>query len=207
MHWLLLTLFVTSASAFERVSASRLLMCLGAQEKRFHQTKATGAFYDLNQRLIGELIQASGVEGQSALLKQVCRNNEKASLHLLEAMLLDPKGWYVLKQTSGTLGELTKELVRELNQAAPELLLNFLAGLQMQSPTPDCLEKNIPGISKLNDDVKWLQEEVDLEKITNKKTRLVKIFAGIQKMDSYFEACAKEKSKKTAKPAGKPSAQ
>ena len=183
------------------------MLCLGAQEKRFHQTKAAGAFYDLNQRLIGELIQTSGVEGRPALLKQVCRNNEKSSLHLLEAMLLDPKGWYVLKQNSGTMGELTKELVRELNQTAPELLLNFLAGLQMQSPTPECLEKNIPGISKLNDEVKWLQEEVDLEKITNKRTRLAKIFAGIQKVDSYFEACAKEKSKKTAKPAGKPSAQ
>lgn len=205
MRWILLfTLLTVSAWGRSPRPTSRLLVCLGAQEKTFHKQKAGGAFYDLNQRLISELLQTQGVDGTPALLKQVCKKTERSSIHLLEAMLLDPNGWYMIK--TGSTG-LTRELMKEMAQAAPEMLLSFLAALQAEAPTSDCLEKHIPSLRKLNDEVKVLQEEMDLSKITNKKSRLTKIFAGVQRSDEIFAVCAKEKSKNTDKAAGKPSAQ
>ncbi len=194
--------------ARERVAASRLLQCLGAQEQRFHQQKASGAFYELNQKLIGELIQAHGVDGNASLLKQLCSQNPKSAIHLLEAMLLDRQHWYIIHPSGNNMQDsINRELIRELAQGAPELLLGFLSSLQAEAPTADCLEKHIPGISRLYNEVKWLQEEVDLRKITTKKSRLLKIFAGIQRSEEFFQLCAIEKSKKTSKGAGKPSDQ
>lgn len=207
MRLLILLLLTTSLHARERVAASRLLICLGAQEKKFHLQKASGAYYDLNQRLIGELIQAHQVDANPTLLRLVCQKKKNSALHLLQAMLLDPKGWHVIQAAPGPQQELAKELVRELNEGAPEILLNFLAGLQMQAPTSDCLEKHVPGIKKMYEQVKWLQEEVDLVKITNRKKRLAKIFAGIQSVDQYYKSCAAEKAKKTETGSGKPSVQ
>lgn len=205
MRWILvLSLLSVSAWARSPRPASRLLVCLGAQEKAFHKQKATGAFYDLNQRLISELLQTQGVDGTPALLAQICKKTERSSIDLLEAMLLDPNGWYVIK--TGTTG-LTRELMKEMASTAPEMLLTFLSALQTEAPTPDCLEKHIPGLKALNEEVKFLQEEMDLSKITNKKSRLSKIFAGIQRSEEIFAVCASEKSKKTDKGAGNPSAQ
>ena len=210
MPWIVLLVLSSSLTfASEKVATSRLLRCLGAQEQRFHKLKTQGAFYELNQRLIGELIQAHGVDANASLLKQVCTKNPKSALAMLEAMLLDQKDWFVIKATDNKMQDsINRELVKELNQTAPEILLNFIASLQVQAPSADCLEKHIPGIGKLHHEVKWLQEEVDLTKITLKRSRLTKIFAGIARSEEFFQLCAaEEKAKKTSKAAGKPSDQ
>lgn len=194
--------------ATPKAPASQLLKCLGMQEKVFHQKKLSGALYELNQRMIAELVQLSGIDGNSSIVDQVCRSQREGALYLLEAILLDANNWYIIRAQSSSLGtSLSQELVKELNLSGPELLLNFLGLLQMESPTLDCLEKNIPGVGQLYLEVKWLQEEIDIHKIAGKKSRLAKIFAGIHRSGNYFEACAKEKSKKTEKEAAKPSDQ
>lgn len=208
MLLLLFTWLLETSSARLKAPPSELLRCLGQQEKVFHAEKATGALYDLNQKMIAELVQLSGVDGTPLLVKEVCRSQGKGALYLLEAILLDANQWYLIRpQTSALGGALSAELVKELNSSGPELLLSFLGALQMESPTPDCLEKNIPGVSQLYFEVKWLQEEIDLQKIAGKKKRLAKIFGGIHRAETYFAACAREKSKKMERPAGKPSAQ
>lgn len=208
MLLLFFTWLLETSSARPKAPPSELLRCLGQQEKVFHAEKATGALYDLNQKMIAELVQLSGVDGTPLLVKEVCRSQGKGALYLLEAILLDANQWYLIRpQTSALGGALSAELVKELNSSGPELLLSFLGALQMESPTPDCLEKNIPGVSQLYFEVKWLQEEIDLQKIAGKKKRLAKIFGGIHRAEAYFAACAREKSKKMERPAGKHSAQ
>jgi hypothetical protein len=206
MKWPLILLILSAPSwaARPKKGASQLLVCLGAEEKLYHKKKAAGALYDLNQKLISELVQAQGLDGARATIKAVCSKGNRGSLQLLEAIMLDPKGWFALSEKSSSLD---RELAREITQSTPEIFLNFLSVLQAEAPTPDCMNKHIPAIAQLNDEVRFLQEEVDLTKITNKKARLSKIFAGIQRIDEIFEVCAKEKSKNTDKGAGKPSAQ
>ena len=211
MRCLLFTVLLLTPLALKaKAPPSRLLVCLGSHEKEFHKKKAHGAFYDLNQRLISELLQTQAVDGSPALIGRVCKPGMRASVHVLEAMLLDPRGWYVLKPDAS---DLTKELLKEIIQETPQIFLNFLGALQTEAPTPDCLNRHIEGLADLNEEVKWLEDEIDINKITGKKTRLMKIFAGIQRSDEIFAVCAKElallkeKSKKRDKAAGKPSAQ
>ena len=55
MKWFVIVFLLNSAAAFGRTP--ELLKCLGAEEKAFHLKKDTGPSYDLNQRLIAEIIQ------------------------------------------------------------------------------------------------------------------------------------------------------
>lgn len=185
--------------------ASRLLYCMGQQEKYFHLKKETGPFYELNQNLIAELIQVPGLEASSVLLNRICKPSTMAPLYLLEAMVLDPREWYLLdRKLDAQTRSISEELMKELRQMSPEIMLTFLSGLQMQMPTPDCLERHIPGLKKMYRDVKWLQEEVDLKKITMGQERLIPLFSGIQKYQFFAAECAK--SRKTTKGSGNPSA-
>lgn len=191
--------------------SSRLLRCLGVEEKRFHAKKQTGAVYDLNQRLIGELVMINKIEGQKVLLDRICdKKSYSPSVGLMEAMLLMPYNWAAPGKTGTEIQDtIQRELIKDLNAGMPEIFLNFLGQLQAESPTPQCLNEKIPSIKSLNEDVKWLQEEVDLDKITGKRKRLQSIFAGIHQVEKLYAECreaqSKAKSKSTDKPAGKPS--
>lgn len=193
---------------------SRLMSCLGAEEKLLHKHKDTGPVYDLNQRLIGELIQINQIEASKRLRKKLCGPGSSPSIDLLEEMVLNPKGWYQLPGNSkGLEANIAQELVLDFNTLVPEIFLNYLAQLQGLAPSPECLNRYVPGLKELNEQVKWLQEEEDLTVLTAQKSRMSKIFKSIKNIDKVFEKCKQDmnqsnvKSKNKDKGAGKPSAQ
>lgn len=208
MKVILLLMFIATtlpALGSSRPGPTRLMYCLGQQEKYFHLKKQTGPFYELNQTLMSELIQVPGLEASSVLLNRICKPSPMAPLYLLEAIVLDPRDWWYLKDDLDPQPRMIAlELMREFRQMSPEILLNFLSSLQMIMPTPHCLEEHIPGLSKMYHDVKWLQEEVDLKKITLGHKRLIPLFSRLQRYQDFAQECAK--SKKTTKGSGKPSA-
>lgn len=190
------------------------MRCLGAEEKLMHKQRNTGAVYDLNQRLIGELVQINGVEASKSLLQTLCRPGSSPSLELLEAMVMRPNDWYQFSNVSkGLEANLAKELVIELNNSIPEIFLNYMAQLQGLAPSADCLNRHIPGLKELNEQVKWLQDEEELTVLTAQKKRMAGIFKSIKGIDRVFEKCkleinqSKAKSKNNDKGSGKPSAQ
>lgn len=193
--------------------ASELMLCLGKEEKAFHAEKDTGPIYDLNQKLIGELITIPGIEAPRDVLRKVCRTSGSPSQELLVEMLLNPTGWgIVTDKTTGLEKNIALELIKDLNQSTPEILLGFLAQLQAAAPDAHCLNRHIPGINTLNNEVKWLQEEVDIVKIAGRRKRLKRILLRMKKSKQIFAKCraeaqSKSKSKKSDKSAGKPSAQ
>lgn len=213
MRWILALILPTLAFAQGRPLTSQLLRCLGNEEKALHQSKTTGAIYDLNQRLIGELILINGLEGSPSLLKFACESKGSSAVMVMREMLLHPKDWYALKTQSNPMEKsISTELVKDLNMSVPEILLNFISMLQSEAATPDCLEKYIPGLKKFHADVRFLQEEMDLTKITAEEKYLSKIFAALSNPGAIHRMCKDEaqrklKSKKTDKGSGKPSAQ
>jgi hypothetical protein len=213
MRWIIALILPSLALAQGRPLTSQLLLCLGEEEKALHQSKTTGAVYDLNQRIIGELILINGLEGSADLVKGACGAKGSAAVWVMREMLLRPKSWFVLKPQNSTMeNSISVELVKDLNMIVPEILLTYISMLQAESATPDCLEKHIPGLKKLHLDVRFLQEEVDLTKITKSEKRLAKIFARLSTPAPIQQKCREEaqrklKSKKTDKGSGKPSPQ
>lgn len=213
MNWLL-PLFLLNSAFAAAPTKSRLMVCLGAEEKALHQQKLTGSTFDLNQRLIGELVLITGIDAQPPVLKKICSRKSSPSIELLEEMLLNPKGWAKIPTAQkGIEGSIAHELVKDLNQGLPEVLLAYLGQLQAEAPDAQCLNQNIPGLKTLNEEVKWLQEEMDLAKIAGRRKRLQQIFAGIKKAPQFFAKCreataqSKVKSKNKPKGTGKPSSQ
>lgn len=213
----LLTLSVSTSWAQRPQYSSELLVCLGLEEKAFHTKKQTGSTYDLNQKLIGELVLINRIDAPASVLQKVCHTQHSPSVQLLEEMLLEPQGWWKLPEGKGAEDSIAKELVKDLNQTMPEILLSYLGQLQAEAPDAKCLNKHVVGLKNLNLEVKWLQEEIDITKITNHKQRLRKIFEGIKKAPALFQRCrketaeaqaaaqAKEKSKNKEKGTAKPS--
>ncbi len=198
------------ALAQPRPLTSHLLRCLGAEEKAFHAAKRAGAVFDLNQKLIGELILVNGIEGSEVLLREACElPGGSPSVALLREIILRPRGWYRLTtQPDAVESNISKGLVADLNSSAPEILLSFLGQLQAEAPTADCLEKHIPGIKQLYLEVKWLQEEMDIDKITAGQRRLAAIFEQLAHPYEVLALCRadfqrKQKAQKAASGAEK----
>lgn len=215
MRLFVIFLFTTLALAAQaqRSSSTPLMVCLGREEKTLHLQKLGGPAYDLNQRLIGELVLINRIDATPAVLRKICRPGHSPALELLEEMLLNPQGWARFRGAAkGVEANIAQELVKELNLGTPEIFLNYLSQLQGQAPDPQCLSTHIPGLKSLHEEVKFLQEEIDLTKITADKKRMKRIFAGIRNAPKFFAKCrealqASSKSKNNASATGKPSAQ
>lgn len=145
----------------------QILKCLGAEEKRFHLKKESGPLYDLNQRLIGELIQIPDVELKREKYLEVCSGNKfSESWKLLELSIKDGKDIFV--HNNGTVGMekgMREGMIDDYLEASKEILLNFIASIQMLSPTPTCLKEEIPELDKFFTEIKYLQDEIDIQRI------------------------------------------
>jgi hypothetical protein len=168
MKWIVIiavifkTTFV-SANRDERL----LLKCLGSEEKQFHLKKITGPLYDLNQRIISEMIQIPKAELSSENFKEICENkNVSPSWKLLELSI--SKGSRVFSVPGSDIGkqdQIAQGMIDDYIEITNEVFLNFMSQIQAMAPSPDCLEKEIPQLKDFLSDIKYLQEDVDMKKI------------------------------------------
>lgn len=185
--FVILTLFALTLPAMAR--EGQLLKCLGAEEKEFHLKKDTGPLYDLNQRLIAEMIQIPNADVGGEDLKHICsKSGLSPSWKLLEASIQKGKELFVMDpNTPGMQAQMTKGMIDDYIEATKEILLNFISAIQTLSPTPDCLKEEIPELDKFFTDIKYLQEDVDIKAIF--KGRDLKIFEQLKGYRSAFKKC------------------
>ncbi len=180
----------------------QLLKCLGAEEKQFHLKKKLGPLYDLNQRLISEMIQIPKAELSPEDFKQICETaNESPSWKLLELSI--SKGSSVFKIPGSELGkqdQIAQGMIDDYLEITNEIFLNFMTQIQATAPSPDCLEKEIPQLKDFFSDIKYLQEDVDIKKIFG--GREVLIFQKLKNYPEAFERC-RERIRKKLKSASK----
>ena len=177
-----------------------ILRCLGIEEARLHEQKLTGPIFNLNQRLISELIQIPGVTIHQVDLRRICSGNDHESLKLLEQVLVQGKSLFINTQT-GMQKSITQGMIDDFIVSSKEIFLNFVSQVQMLSPTPNCLNNNIPKLAKLLEEIKYLEDEVDISQIFAKKE--IDIFNRLRDYPLYFKDC--EKAKSTDKSESKPS--
>ena len=177
----------------------QILKCLGEEEKRFHLKKETGPIYDLNQRMIGELVQIPRVELDDEDYFSVCTGKRfSESWKLLELSIRKGKEIFVIPDSiTGLPREMAKGMVDDYVEATREILLTFISQIQTISPTPTCLKEEIPELDNFFTEVKYLQEDVDLKQIFKGKDQ--KIFDKLKNYPLAFEKC-RARLKKKPKP-------
>ena len=177
----------------------QLLKCLGEEEKQFHLNKDTGPFYDLNQRLIAEMVQIPRAEINSDDYLAICTGQKRSeSLRLLEHSLKRGKAIFTIpSDVQGIQRDMTQGMIDDYFDAVREILLNFISQIQANSPTPTCLKEEIPDLDKFFNEIKYLQEDVDLKNIFKDKDQ--QIFDKLKNYPLAFEKC-RTRLKKKLKP-------
>lgn len=200
----LFTLTVMAASRNDR----QILKCLGEEEKRFHLKKEVGPVYDLNQRLIAEMVQIPNIEITPEDYLKVCTGQKfSESWKLLEQSIVKGKDLFIIpKSVTGMQREIEAGMIDDYVEATKEILLSFISQIQSQSPTPTCLKERIPELDQFFTEIKYLQEDVDMQAIFKGKD--LKIFEKLKNYPLAFEKCRallKKKVKPSSKPARKKS--
>lgn len=202
MAFLILNSLVCHAAKDKR----QLLKCLGQEEKKFHLNKDTGPLYDLNQRLISEMVQIPHAELDTKFFNEICgRSSPSPALKLLELSIKHGAGVFsVPSRIAGSQRSVAKGMIDEYVEASKGIFLNFITQIQTLAPTATCLKDEIPEIEPFFIDIKYLEEDVDLKKIFD--GRETKIFHKLLKYPQAFKRCQsriKKKAKSGSKEAPK----
>jgi hypothetical protein len=188
----ILTLTFSVAFASDR----QILKCLGQEEKALHLKKDTGPVYDLNQRLISEMVQIPAIELNPESYLEICAGEKfSESWKLLELSIKRGKDLFVISpKLSDLQREMTTGMIGDYVEATKEILLTFISQIQAKSPTPTCLKEEIPELDSFFTEIKYLQEDVDLGTIFRGKDQKI-----IDKLKNYplaFEKCRARLKKK-----------
>ncbi|HXH30461.1 MAG TPA: hypothetical protein VNJ01_06595 [Bacteriovoracaceae bacterium] len=195
---ILLTLICVFLSSTLMAKDRPLLKCLGEEEKRFHAKKETGPLYDLNQQLISEMVQIPHVSIEHESFLQVCTGSgHSESLKLLELSLKRGKELFVLPETlTGAQGGMTTGMIDDYVKSSKDILLSFISQIQSLSPTPDCLNNEIPELRGFFTEIKYLQEDVDIKTLFKNKD--LKIFSQLKDYPLSFVKCRTAEAKRKA---------
>lgn len=190
----ILLMVCTTAVARE----GQILKCLGEEEKRLHLKKDTGPIYDLNQRLISELVQIPRVQLKKEYYFLICKGGQYSeSLKLLELSLKNGKDLFIIPANVRGMQKAMREgMVEDFVEASKEILLSFISQIQTLSPTPTCLKEEIPQLDKLFVEVKYLQEDVDMKTLF--EGREEKIFEQLKRYREAFDKCRARLKKKAS---------
>lgn len=192
----LVILLLTLISSLTLAAPGDVLKCLGEEEKRFHLKKETGPVYDLNQRLISELIQIPGLQlDREDYLAACAGNNFSESWKLLELTIKKGKSIFVIpSKLKGLQRGMAEGMIDDYIEASKEILLTFISQIQAQSPTPTCLKEEIPEMDNFFYEIKYLQEDVDIRQIFEKRED--RIMDQLKNYPLAFEKCRARLKKK-----------
>ena len=195
MKWSYFLIILTFNSALW-ARDREILKCLGEEEKRFHLKKETGPIYDLNQRLIAEIIQVPKAELVKEHFLTICSGeNFSESWKLLELSIKLGKNIFIIpSNVTGIQRSMTEGMIEDYVEATREILLSFIAQIQSISPTPNCLKEEIPELDQFFNEIKYLQEYIDTKKIFEVKDQ--KIFEKLKHYPQAFEKCRSRLKKK-----------
>jgi len=170
------------------------LKCLGSEEKRFHLNKRQGPVYDLNQKLISEIVQIPGVSLRPDVLRDICRPGQfSESWKLLEHTLKEGKAIFLFKNKSNA--ELASGMADDYIEASRDILIGFITSIQAEAPSADCLKREIPKLDEFFYKIKALQEDVDMKQIFENYD--VRIFEQLKSYPRAFERCQRRLKKNT----------
>lgn len=194
--FVIIGLLLFAPKSFSMKDERQLLKCLGEEEKNFHLKKETGPLYDLNQRLIAEMVQIPKTELASEHFTEICgKSSFSPSWKLLELSISKGKDIFeVPQEVSDTQKQMSLGMIDDYIEATHEIFLNFMTQIQSAAPSANCLKEEIPELDAFFTEIKYLQEDVDIKKIF--AGRDVKIFHKLKNYRLAFKKCQARIKKK-----------
>lgn len=198
-YFLNLTILLFSLTA--AAAPSELLRCLGSEEQALHKAKSLGPDYQLNQQLISELIQVQNVDLAPEYLTKVCPLKITNPSRRLLALLLDkgPSVFSYKTQMTSLEKSIATSMLEDFMQSVQQSFLSYIASVQQEAPTADCLKKNIPELDLLFVDIKYLEEDVETKYLFKDKGLAEKIMTKLLNYPVMLKSCIPKKPQKKAK--------
>ncbi len=207
-YLILLTFFLFPL--LSKAAPSEILRCLGVEEQRLHKAKSQGPEYQLNQQLISELIQVRHLELSPQFVTEICSSKVSSPSKKLLYLLLD-QGQSVFEfpaNISGRELSMGKSMLEDFMESSHKIIIDYIAAIQQEASTADCLKKNIPELDLLYIDVKYLEEEIETKYLFKNKGLAEKILKKLNNYPVMLKKCAAQlKAKKTDKSGSTPKRQ
>ena len=170
-----------------------ILQCLGMEEMILHRKKVRGPIYDLNQKLISEVSSGNLMKVKESIIKEICLGTDfSPSVNFLRNLLLKGKTIYEFDRENEKIFRLQKAATETLQQKVPNLFFSYLISLQSLTNRADCLYKAIPEFNYFIQRFRYLQEEINPQKLLNEKDKIAIIFERLKKIEKVIRKCNKK---------------
>lgn len=201
MKLTLITLFFLMSSSLFAAdnTVERLVKCLGKEEAKIHKNKLGGAVYELNQRLISELIMFNKIEVVPNIINDVCKYEGKVfpSVKLLEHLINKQEQVFIIPRRLPAVDkEILQATVTEFLDLLPEIFYMYIAQVQAASARHACLEDHVPALKELNRNIKALEQDIPARQLMSKNQMASKVMFGIRDVEGIWKKCDDEYKKK-----------
>jgi len=179
--------------------ANPLLECLGNEELEIHKEKVSGPIYSLNRHFVNKFASFSNISIKKNYLKDICHNKDfSPSVALLRSILLNEMDIYIISNEEIQKAQDLSTIDSFLNEI-PHNFFAYLASLQNEAATPDCLEKRVKHLKSFTENIFYLESEFSAREIFQKKAMIRELFEDLKNLDSIWDQCKKEASALKAK--------
>ncbi len=174
----------------------QVMQCLANEEYIIHKDASKQYLYRLNQMLVNEFASASSIDLRPEKLNQICQG--AASENLLKALLLEGKNIFIIK-TSLLENEryMIKTSIETLLDRTTKIFFQYLLVLENNVGVPNCLRNAIPEIGHFSSQFQDLQVQISRDRLLAEKEKIVRLFAGIKKIESIKKRCKSKSSPKS----------
>lgn len=197
VQFIVFILFTSLTISPTFAKAKKMMICLGKEEHYIHKNKIGGAFFKLNQDMIGSLVQfPAPIKMTPKMYKKICHPKIKfPSLQLLKYLIQNSNDIFYIDAKKAEVSQIaiSKIAIDELQQKSIHIFINFLNALQAAAPTPNCIVNAIPELKAIYNALRYLQEELGTQKIIASINNKQKIFQELERAPQIIESCLKAK--------------
>lgn len=194
---LMLIMFI-GHSAEIKAAPNLLLQCLAKEEETLHKKEIQNALFRLNQEFVNELASSNDINLKKNYVDEICKSRDfSPSVGLLRLLLMKEHEIYDLSLSGVEMSMRPFKMgyINEFQKQVPRMFIQYLAGLQSELATPDCLENAIPELKGFNEKIKYLEEELSTHQLITQKNKIEVIFTKLKKFHAIKKQCSLEKKK------------
>jgi hypothetical protein len=181
-----------------KAAPNLLLQCLAKEEEFLHKKEIQNALFRLNQEFVNELASSNDINLKKNYVDEICQSKEYSpSVGLLRLLLMKEHEIYDLSLSGVEVSMRSFKMgyINEFQKQVPRMFIQYLAGLQSELATPDCIEKAIPELKGFNEKIRYLEEELSTHQLITQKSKIEIVFKKLKMFHSIKKKCADEKKK------------